>query len=94
MPRTQRSLKILPHTYSRSDAALQIDRIDPLYLARSDRVDVREETRFKATSDEVAKWAVQTRVEGGMFSAFNKRYLSLMTEYKDPHQTLYLISSI
>ncbi|PAV17237.1 ubiquitin conjugation factor E4 [Pyrrhoderma noxium] len=34
----------------------KIDRIDQSYLGRSNRVDVKEETRIKATSDEVAEW--------------------------------------
>ena len=61
-------ISISSSNVTESNAAFQIDRIDPLYLARSDRVDVKEETRFKATSDEVAKWAIQIRAEGGMLS--------------------------
>ena len=40
---------------------LQIDRIDPLYYANSSRVDVKEETRIKATSDEAAQWAEENK---------------------------------
>ncbi|KAF5369482.1 hypothetical protein D9758_002753 [Tetrapyrgos nigripes] len=35
----------------------KIDKIDPFYYARSKRIDVHEETRIKATSEEAAKWA-------------------------------------
>ncbi|KAJ7644172.1 ubiquitin elongating factor core-domain-containing protein [Roridomyces roridus] len=34
----------------------KIDRIDPLYYARSNRIDLKEETRIKATSEEAAEW--------------------------------------
>ncbi|KAL5501546.1 UFD2 [Sanghuangporus vaninii] len=44
----------------------KIDRIDPNYLGRSaSRVDVREETRIKATSDEVNEWAKEVEAAGG-----------------------------
>ncbi|THV00828.1 hypothetical protein K435DRAFT_963795 [Dendrothele bispora CBS 962.96] len=35
----------------------KIDKIDPFYIARSKRIDIAEETRIKATSEEAAKWA-------------------------------------
>lgn len=44
---------------------LQIDRIDPYYLARSMRVDVKEETRIKATTDEVNEWTNEVLVSTG-----------------------------
>ncbi|KAG6820711.1 hypothetical protein H0H93_012764 [Arthromyces matolae] len=37
-------------------AGTHMDRIDPLFYARSPRIDLREETRIKATSDEAAEW--------------------------------------
>ncbi|TDL23245.1 hypothetical protein BD410DRAFT_747294 [Rickenella mellea] len=43
----------------------KIDRIDPLYLARSNRVDVTEETRLKATSEEAAEWVKEVQASGG-----------------------------
>ncbi|KAI5121069.1 hypothetical protein M0805_008583 [Coniferiporia weirii] len=43
----------------------KIDRIDPCYLGRSSRVDAREETRIKATSDEVAEWSKEVQASGG-----------------------------
>ncbi|KAK7469287.1 Ubiquitin conjugation factor E4 [Stygiomarasmius scandens] len=35
----------------------KIDKIDPFYYARSKRIDIHEETRIKATSEEAGKWA-------------------------------------
>ncbi|KAF7298968.1 U-box domain-containing protein [Mycena indigotica] len=35
----------------------KMDRIDPLFYARSPRIDLKEETRIKATSEEAAAWA-------------------------------------
>ncbi|KAG9315705.1 ubiquitin elongating factor core-domain-containing protein [Chiua virens] len=35
----------------------KMDRIDPLYFAVSNRIDVSEETRIKATSEETGEWA-------------------------------------
>ncbi|KAG6816241.1 hypothetical protein H0H87_007478 [Tephrocybe sp. NHM501043] len=34
----------------------KMDRIDPFFYARSSRIDLKEETRIKATSDEAAEW--------------------------------------
>ncbi|EGN98229.1 hypothetical protein SERLA73DRAFT_109617 [Serpula lacrymans var. lacrymans S7.3] len=39
----------------------KIDRIDTLYYAVSQRLDLKEETRIKATSDEAAKWVEENR---------------------------------
>ncbi|KAJ3770697.1 ubiquitin conjugation factor E4 [Lentinula raphanica] len=39
----------------------KIDRIDPLYYAHSDRVDITEETRIKATVQEASSWAEENR---------------------------------
>lgn len=41
-----------------------MDRIDPLYFAVSNRIDIKEETRLKATSDEAVKWAEENRSQG------------------------------
>ncbi|KAJ6613305.1 ubiquitin elongating factor core-domain-containing protein [Mycena sp. CBHHK59/15] len=34
----------------------KMDRIDPLFYARSNRIDLKEETRIKATSEEASAW--------------------------------------
>ncbi|KAF8843284.1 hypothetical protein BDN67DRAFT_946028 [Paxillus ammoniavirescens] len=39
----------------------KIDRIDPLYFAVSNRIDLKEETRIKATSEEASLWAEQNK---------------------------------
>ncbi|KIM56094.1 hypothetical protein SCLCIDRAFT_133427 [Scleroderma citrinum Foug A] len=39
----------------------KMDRIDPLYFAVSNRIDIKEETRIKATSDEAAKWVEENK---------------------------------
>ncbi|KAG7088410.1 hypothetical protein E1B28_012407 [Marasmius oreades] len=43
----------------------KVDRIDPLYFAHSPRLDVREETRIKATSEEATRWAEENRLTAG-----------------------------
>ncbi|KAJ6585038.1 ubiquitin elongating factor core-domain-containing protein [Mycena capillaripes] len=35
----------------------KMDRIDPLFYARSNRIDLKDETRIKATSEEASQWA-------------------------------------
>ena len=42
----------------------QMDKIDPLYLAHSHRIDVKEETRIKATSDEALEWQNKVHASG------------------------------
>ncbi|KAF8558253.1 hypothetical protein OG21DRAFT_1455716 [Imleria badia] len=39
----------------------KMDRIDPLYFAVSNRIDVSEETRIKATSEEAGRWAEENK---------------------------------
>ncbi|KAG6377167.1 ubiquitin elongating factor core-domain-containing protein [Boletus reticuloceps] len=39
----------------------KMDRIDPLYFAVSNRIDVSEETRIKATSEEAGQWVEANR---------------------------------
>ncbi|KAF4617286.1 hypothetical protein D9613_006110 [Agrocybe pediades] len=39
----------------------KMDRIDPLFFARSPRIDLTEETRIKATSEEAHKWEEENR---------------------------------
>lgn len=43
----------------------KIDRIDPLYYARTSRIDVKEETRINATSEEAAAWESTHRLSPG-----------------------------
>ena len=52
---------------------VQIDRIDPLYFAHSSRIDVKEETRIKATSDEASDWANENESPGGEFPALPRK---------------------
>ncbi|KAJ2929740.1 hypothetical protein H1R20_g7339, partial [Candolleomyces eurysporus] len=42
-------------------AGMQIDRIDPYFYAHSKRIELGEETRIKATSEEATKWAEQNK---------------------------------
>ncbi|KAJ4482100.1 ubiquitin conjugation factor E4 [Lentinula aciculospora] len=43
----------------------KIDRIDPLYYAHSNRIDITEETRIKATAQEASQWAGENHaIEG------------------------------
>ncbi|KAH9179139.1 ubiquitin elongating factor core-domain-containing protein [Lactarius sanguifluus] len=43
----------------------KIDRIDPLYYAHTSRIDVKEETRINATSEEAATWENTHRLAPG-----------------------------
>ncbi|KAI9465596.1 ubiquitin elongating factor core-domain-containing protein [Lactarius psammicola] len=43
----------------------KIDRIDPLYYAHTSRIDVKEETRINATSEEAAAWESTHRLSPG-----------------------------
>lgn len=45
-----------------------MDRIDPLYFAVSNRIDVSEETRIKATSEEAGQWAEANKGNGGLLN--------------------------
>jgi ubiquitin conjugation factor E4 B len=40
-----------------------MDRIDPLFYTRSTRIDLKEETRIKATSEEAAKWTDEQQID-------------------------------
>lgn len=42
-----------------------MDRIDAYYFAHSSRIDVSEETRIKATSDEASLWVKENETPGG-----------------------------
>ncbi|KAG2356604.1 ubiquitin elongating factor core-domain-containing protein [Suillus spraguei] len=39
----------------------KMDRIDPYYFSVSTRIDLKEETRIKATSDEAAQWVEESK---------------------------------
>ncbi|KAF8903108.1 ubiquitin elongating factor core-domain-containing protein [Gymnopilus junonius] len=43
----------------------KMDRIDPLYYARSTRITLGDETRIKATSEEAHQWEEQHKAPGG-----------------------------
>jgi len=43
-----------------------MDRIDPLYYARSPRIKLGDETRIKATSEEAQTWEEENKPAGGM----------------------------
>jgi ubiquitin conjugation factor E4 B len=45
-----------------------MDRIDPLYYAHSSRIDLKEETRIKATSEEASEWEKQNKNPNGAFT--------------------------
>ena len=38
-----------------------MDRIDPLFYAQSSRIDLSDETRIKATSEEAAQWEEENK---------------------------------
>ncbi|KIK52087.1 hypothetical protein GYMLUDRAFT_50156 [Collybiopsis luxurians FD-317 M1] len=42
----------------------KIDKIDPLYFAHSNRIDITEETRIKATTQEASQWAEENKAPG------------------------------
>lgn len=44
---------------------MQIDRIDPLYYAHSSRIDLNDETRINAASQEAEEWRQQHANDGG-----------------------------
>jgi hypothetical protein len=39
----------------------QMDKVDPLFYVHSSRIDLSEETRIKATSEEASQWAEANR---------------------------------
>ena len=50
---------------------LQIDRIDTLYYAHSSRIDLKEETRINATSNEAEEFRQQHGGDNGVSAVFN-----------------------
>jgi ubiquitin conjugation factor E4 B len=57
----------------------KLDRIDPLYYARSSRINLGDETRIKATSEEAKKWEEENQPAGGM--GLNPLMLFSLTKY-------------
>lgn len=47
-----------------------MDRIDPLYYTHSSRINLKEETRIKATSEEAATWEQAHRDPNGLWKFF------------------------
>ena len=43
----------------------KIDRIDPLFYAHSSRIDLKEETRINADSNEAEEWKKQNETSSG-----------------------------
>ncbi|KAJ4465100.1 ubiquitin elongating factor core-domain-containing protein [Lentinula lateritia] len=68
----------------------KIDRIDPLYFAHSDRIDVTEETRIKATAQEASQWAEENRLSGGPAPNFISDifYLAVATSHYGYQKTI------
>jgi ubiquitin conjugation factor E4 B len=48
--------------------SFKMDRVDPLFYINSDRIDLGDETRIKATSEEAAEWAKSNRDPNGEVS--------------------------
>jgi ubiquitin conjugation factor E4 B len=46
-------------------SAVQMDRIDIQYFAHSSRINVKDETRIKATSDEASAWVEENASPNG-----------------------------
>lgn len=42
-----------------------MDRIDPLFYTRSSRINLKDETRIKATSEEASEWEEKQRDPSG-----------------------------
>ena len=43
----------------------QIDRVDPHYYAHTSRIDIKDETRINATSEEASQWENAQRLSAG-----------------------------
>lgn len=48
-----------------------MDRIDPLYYVHSSRINVKEETRIKATTDEAQQWENEHKAPNGLSLIFH-----------------------
>jgi len=69
-----------------------MDRIDPLYFAVSNRIDVSEETRIKATSEEAGQWAEANK--GGELLKFWQLSIGVLFIGQPQHQISFLKSFI
>ncbi|KAG1751124.1 ubiquitin elongating factor core-domain-containing protein [Suillus lakei] len=65
----------------------KMDRIDPYYFSVSTRIDLKEETRIKATSDEAARWVEESKAKGGCFHilAHVSMLTSILHKKTSPH---------
>ena len=48
-----------------------MDRIDPLYYAHSARINIKDETRIKATTEEAQQWEDEHKTIDGLSSDFS-----------------------
>ena len=48
-----------------------MDRIDPLYYAHSARINIKEETRIKATTEEAQQWEDEHKTIHGLSPDFS-----------------------
>ena len=55
-----------------------MDRIDRYYFSVSTRINLKEETRIKATSDEAAQWVEDSKSKGKCFINLNGSYAILI----------------
>src|ERR1700760_4861029 len=52
-----------------------MDRIDPLFFVNSSRINIKDETRINATSEEVAEWESEHRNPSGWHGFSKSRHL-------------------
>ncbi|OAX40417.1 hypothetical protein K503DRAFT_791386 [Rhizopogon vinicolor AM-OR11-026] len=64
----------------------KMDRIDRYYFSASTRIDLKEETRIKATSDEAAQWVEDSKSKGGALGHYE--YIRTIQTYEDFGKTL------
>lgn len=72
-----------------------MDRIDPLFYAQSSRINLGEETRIKATSEEATKWEEENKSPNGTCKNLRNHVLRLMNLLLQPQlRTSFPASSI
>ena len=49
-----------------------MDRIDPLYYVHSTRINTKEETRIKATTEEAQQWEDEHKTTEGLSPDFSR----------------------
>lgn len=49
-----------------------MDRIDPLYYVHSTRINIKEETRIKATTEEAQQWEDEIMTTNGSSTDFSR----------------------